>query len=114
MGGVINNPPFQETFNYPTAAILGTIVAIYEIGCFFGALLCAAFGEYLGRKKSILIGIVIMLAGTAFQAAISSVGPMIAARIVSGLGMVSVLPHLVSDTLTRLGLHQLYYACLAK
>lgn len=89
MGGVINEPPFQETFfpNGPDAALLGTVVAIYEIGCFVGALLCAAFGEMLGRRKSIFVGIVLMLAGTAFQAAVSSNGAMIGARIVSGLGM---------------------------
>lgn len=105
MGGVINNPPFQETFGTPgpdgipviSSGLLGTIVAIYEIGCFFGALACAVVGEALGRKKSIMIGVVLMLGGTAFQAAVSSTGAMIAARIVSGLGMVSNIYQLQTD-----------------
>lgn len=88
MGGVINEAPFQETFDHPSASLLGTIVGIYEVGCFFGALICAAIGEQLGRRKSIMVGVVTMLGGTAFQAAVSSSGAMIAARIVSGLGMV--------------------------
>ena len=89
MGGIINNPPFKETFNDPSAALLGTIVATYEIGCFAGALITALVGEKLGRRWSILLGAVVMLAGAGFQAGVSSSGPMIAARVISGLGMVS-------------------------
>ena len=87
MGGIINNPPFQDTFNMPTASLLGTIVAIYEVGAAIGSLMCAVVGEHLGRRRSILLGAVIMLGGAAFQAAVSSSGALIAARIVSGLGM---------------------------
>ena len=89
MGGIINNPPFNETFNNPSPALLGTIVAIYEIGCFGGALITALVGEKLGRRWSILLGAVVMLGGAGFQAGVSSAGPMIAARVISGLGMVS-------------------------
>ena len=89
MGGIINNPPFKETFDNPSASLLGTIVAIYEIGCFVGSLITALVGERLGRRMSILVGAVIMLGGAGFQAGVSSAGPMIAARVVSGLGMVS-------------------------
>lgn len=97
MGGVIDHPPFRNTF-FPEAGkvltdrestLLGTIVSIYEIGCFFGAVITAFVGEMLGRRKSIFIGALIMLGGAGFQAGVSSTGPVIAARVVSGLGMVS-------------------------
>ncbi|KAK4688961.1 hypothetical protein P7C73_g1147, partial [Tremellales sp. Uapishka_1] len=87
MGGIINNPPFITTFHAPSASLVGTIVAIYEIGAAVGSLITAVVGEYLGRRKSIFIGAFIMLAGAAFQAAVSSSGALIGARIVSGLGM---------------------------
>lgn len=80
---MINNEPFQTTFSNPSASLLGTIVAIYEIGCCVGALVTAVFGEALGRRKTIAIGAVLMLAGTGFQAGVSSSGAMIGARIVS-------------------------------
>jgi MFS family permease len=89
MGGIINNPPFKETFHDPTPTLLGTIVAIYEIGCCVGALITAVVGERLGRRMSILLGAIVMLGGAAFQAGVSSAGAMIGARVVSGLGMVS-------------------------
>jgi hypothetical protein len=103
MGGIINNPPFQETFKTPSPTLLGTIVAIYEIGCCAGALLTAVVGERLGRRMSILLGAIVMLGGAGFQAGVSSAGPMIAARVISGLGMVSV--HCLAGLTT--GIHQL-------
>jgi MFS family permease len=104
MGGIINNPPFKETFKDPSPSLLGTIVAIYEIGCFVGSLITAVVGERLGRRMSILIGAIIMLGGAGMQAGVSSAGPMIAARVISGLGMVS--PPLCMDLM--IGFHQFY------
>ncbi|KAI5452308.1 hypothetical protein NCC49_000871 [Naganishia albida] len=87
MGGVINGSGFQKTFNDPSPGLLGTIVAIYEIGCCVGSLLTVFIGDRLGRRRTICLGAIVMLAGAGFQAGVSSSGPMIAARIVSGLGM---------------------------
>jgi len=94
MGGIINNAPFKETFHDPSPSLLGTIVAIYEIGCFVGSLITALVGERLGRRMSILTGAIIMLGGAGMQAGVSAAGPMIAARVISGLGMVSHLSSL--------------------
>ncbi|WVW82652.1 hypothetical protein I302_104663 [Kwoniella bestiolae CBS 10118] len=87
MGGIINEAPFQTTFHHPSSSLLGTIVAIYEIGCCAGSIMTAFVGERLGRKRSIMIGAVVMLGGAGFQAGVSSSGAMIGARVVSGLGM---------------------------
>jgi MFS family permease len=83
MGGIINNAPFKETFHDPSPSLLGTI------GCFVGSLITALVGERLGRRMSILTGAIIMLGGAGMQAGVSAAGPMIAARVISGLGMVS-------------------------
>ena len=60
MGGLVNAPSFDGTFNLKTktsagAQLVALIVAIYEIGCFIGAVATSFFGEKLGRRKSILI-----------------------------------------------------------
>ncbi len=87
MGGVVGLGEFNKTFNNPDANTIGNIVSLYEIGCFFGALSTFVIGDFLGRRRTILLSSLVMIAGAIIQAASSSVGVMILGRIVSGLGM---------------------------
>lgn len=53
-GGVIVTQDFLNTLklNGPeNTKLLGTVTAIYDIGCFFGAVAAFSLGERLGRKK---------------------------------------------------------------
>lgn len=59
----------------------------YEIGCFFGAVTTSFVGEQLGRRRSIFIGVVIMIIGALLMATPYTRAHMIVARIVSGFGM---------------------------
>lgn len=86
-GGVVVTPDFLEVHDLvgPTKTkVLSTVAAIYDIGCFFGAILAFTVGERLGRKKSILLGSVIMAVGTILQASSYSLPQMFIGRIVLG------------------------------
>ncbi|TVY28376.1 Sugar transporter STL1 [Lachnellula hyalina] len=87
MGGLVNSNSFTNTFSHPSPTITGLIVAIYDVGCFLGSVLTALFGESIGRKKSILIGVIIMIIGAVLQASSYARTQMIVARVVSGMGM---------------------------
>jgi MFS family permease len=68
MGGFVNSPAFTGTFGIDTKTDAGTnmialVVAIYEIGCFVGAVTTSFIGEGLGRRKSVLIGVIILVIG---------------------------------------------------
>lgn len=64
----------------------GTVVAIYDIGCFFGAIAACYIGERFGRKKTILLGTTTMTVGALLQIWSYSVPQMIAGRIIGGIG----------------------------
>ena len=64
----------------------GTVVALYDIGCFFGACVALWLGEILGRKKTVLVGTTIMTVGAVIQIASYGVPQMIVGRIVAGIG----------------------------
>ncbi|KAK5119251.1 hypothetical protein LTR85_007865 [Meristemomyces frigidus] len=92
MGGLVNGAAFDTTFNIDPkttsgANLVALIVAIYEIGCFFGAITTSFIGEWLGRRRSIFIGVVIMIIGALLQTTAYTSAHMIVARIVSGYGM---------------------------
>lgn len=63
---------------------LSTVTAIYDVGCFFGAILAFTIGERLGRKKTVLAGTTIMAVGAILQAASFSLAQMFVGRIISG------------------------------
>ncbi|KAH7080301.1 general substrate transporter [Paraphoma chrysanthemicola] len=69
-----------------SSSLQGTVVAIYEIGCFFGAIFCFMFGERLGRRKCVMLGCIVLCVGAALQAAAYGIPQMIAGRIIAGLG----------------------------
>lgn len=86
-GGVIVTPDFLKTLKIEgDASTQGTVTAIYDIGCFFGALMAYFLADILGRKKAVLLGTTIMSVGAVLQITCFSVGQCIAGRIIAGIG----------------------------
>jgi MFS family permease len=69
-----------------SASLQGTVVAIYEIGCFFGAIIALLIGEKIGRRKTIMLGCIVLSIGGALQACAYGIPHLIVGRIVAGLG----------------------------
>ena len=93
MGGIITEPSFLKVFpamdpKNKSGAIQALVVAIYEIGCLLGAMFIVGFGDKLGRRRSILLGVSIMYIGAIIQAASfgKQLGQLIVGRIVTGVG----------------------------
>lgn len=86
-GGVIVTPDFLNTLGINgDASTQGTVTAIYDIGCFFGAIAAYFMGDLLGRKKSVLLGTTIMSIGAILQITCYSVAQCIVGRVVAGIG----------------------------
>lgn len=85
-GGLLDNEPFLQTFGYPDATIQGQIVATYNIGCIIGTLISIFAGDQFGRRRSILIGCCILIAGAVLQTASYSLAQMIVGRVIAGVG----------------------------
>lgn len=60
------------------------MTAIYDVGCFFGAIFAFTIGERLGRKKAILVGTTVMAVGAILQATSYSLPQMFVGRIILG------------------------------
>ncbi|KAL8822821.1 MAG: hypothetical protein Q9191_006449, partial [Dirinaria sp. TL-2023a] len=88
-GGVIVTQDFLDTLKLGGAQntqLLGTVTAIYDVGCFFGAIAAFSLGEMLGRKKTVLLGTTIMSIGAILQITAYSTAQMIVGRIIAGIG----------------------------
>jgi MFS family permease len=90
--GVISGLLTGETFErqFPKMSVdpqlQGLVVAIYEIGCFLGALLTFVMGERFGRRRMIMFGMVVLSIGAAIQTASYGVPELIVGRIIAGVG----------------------------
>ncbi|KAJ5710580.1 hypothetical protein N7488_004736 [Penicillium malachiteum] len=79
--------PEIDTTNkaHGSSPLQGTVVAIYEIGCFLGAIMSLLVGEKLGRRNCILAGCVVLSIGAALQCSAYGIPQLIVGRIVAGV-----------------------------
>lgn len=61
-------------------------VAIYQIGCFFGAVVILFYGEKWGRKPSTFWGSLVMIIGTVLQAGANGYALLCVGRVIGGVG----------------------------
>lgn len=86
-GGVVITKDYLDVhgLNGPEkTSTLSIITSIYTIGCFLGAAAAFTIGERYGRKKTIVIGTIIMTLGAILQTTSFSVPHMIVGRIITG------------------------------
>lgn len=102
MGGLISTPEFLRDIRIDpsNADLQGTVVAIYDIGCLTGCLICAVVGDRLGRRMFIIIGGLLLILGASLQAGANATATMIAGRVIAGIGTgleTSFIPIWVSE-----------------
>ncbi|KAI0352978.1 general substrate transporter [Trametes cingulata] len=94
MSALLTAKQFEDVFPqvivdnaHPNHATLQSfVVAIYEIGCLIGALSNLWVGDWLGRRRTIVLGGIIMIIGAILQTTSFSYAQLVVARIITGLG----------------------------
>jgi len=71
-GSIIVGHEFREYFHRLSLSLTGFVTSIYDLGCFAGALAALLVGEWLGRKRMLIIFTVIMAIGILNQTSASS------------------------------------------
>jgi MFS family permease len=87
LGGVVVTQNFLEIHDLvgpSKTKILSTVTAIYDVGCFIGALVAFTIGERLGRKSAILCGTTVMAIGALIQTTSYSLPQMFVGRTILG------------------------------
>ncbi|KAL9012486.1 MAG: hypothetical protein Q9173_002755 [Seirophora scorigena] len=92
MSGIIAAPAFTDLFTATkgNSTMQGFVTAIYEIGCLFGAIFILAFGDFLGRRRAIMMGGSIMILGVIIQVTAertaTPLAQFIIGRTITGVG----------------------------
>jgi hypothetical protein len=86
-GGVIVTPDFLNQLGIAgDATMQSTVTAIYDVGCFLGAVSTIWIGERLGRRRTVMLGTTVMSVGAVLQISAFGVPQMIVGRVVAGIG----------------------------
>ncbi|EPS28529.1 Major facilitator-type transporter ecdD [Penicillium oxalicum] len=70
-----------------TSSRKSLIVSILSAGTFFGALLAGDLADWFGRRTTVIGGCFIFIVGVVLQTASSSLGLLVAGRLVAGFGV---------------------------
>ncbi|TFK94102.1 general substrate transporter [Polyporus arcularius HHB13444] len=84
-------PAWKSYFHDPSGKTLGLISAAQVIGSIVGLPFTPYSSDNLGRRPTLLIGAMVMLAGVAMQSAATSIGMFIGARGLIGFGLTFAL-----------------------
>ncbi|CAI7640180.1 unnamed protein product [Penicillium pancosmium] len=99
ISGVLSMDYFIETFegldkaNTPTDKFVipssrkSLIVSILSAGTFFGALIAGDLADWYGRRFTIISGCVVFIIGVVLQTASSTLGLLVAGRLIAGFGV---------------------------
>lgn len=85
-GGIIVGHEFNEYFHEPSPSLTGFVTSVYDLGCFAGAVLTLFVGEWLGRKRMLVVFTIIMATGILLQTAATSMDHLLWGRFIAGIG----------------------------
>ncbi|KAF2020279.1 hypothetical protein BU24DRAFT_490061 [Aaosphaeria arxii CBS 175.79] len=95
LGALLTMPAFLAEFpqidtinnlSGHNARLQGITMGTWNLGCFASAILTIFIGDYLGRKKTLLLGLVIWIIGEIIQSSSYNFGQFIAGRFIAGFG----------------------------
>lgn len=85
--GILTYVTFNAYFNDPTAAEIGVVILILEIGAMLSSLAVSKILDLYGRKRTILLGTFIFIIGGTLQTFLTNLFVFGVGRVFSGIGV---------------------------
>jgi MFS transporter, AAHS family, 4-hydroxybenzoate transporter len=90
-------PTIMKEWNVPTDSF-GIVFSAVGFGYLFGAIICGALSDLIGRKKTLILGASIFSLGTLLIYFANSVESLMALRVFSGMGIGGAVPCAITLT----------------
>ncbi|KAI5967006.1 uncharacterized protein KGF55_000416 [Candida pseudojiufengensis] len=85
--GILAFDTFNRYFHDPSAATIGVVISILEIGAMISSILVAKISDNFGRKRTILLGTFIFMIGGTLQSFCPNMFVFAVGRVFSGIGV---------------------------
>ena len=96
IGGLMVTETFSKFFpsfalslhpqSYHAAMMSGVVVSTWNLGCFVGAFMTIFLSDRLGRKGTVIAGLILETIGKVIQVSSFGLGQYIAGRVIAGIG----------------------------
>jgi MFS family permease len=100
MNGLQALPSWQNKFGHPSGQLLGAVNAAQSAGSILMLPICGALSDRIGRRKTLLIGGVLIIIASIIQSAAVNISMFIASRVLVGAGAITLIqpsPMLISE-----------------
>ena len=87
MSGIVISHYWLSQMGHPSTIMISTITALYDIGAVFGAIGAALVGDKLGRKRTLMLGCIVLIVGSILMASCFERVQMMVGRVLTGLGI---------------------------
>lgn len=87
MSSLLTNKYFQNYFNHPKPAEIGTMIAILEVGALFSSFIAGKVGDKIGRRKTIRYGAFIFVVGGLLQTFSVNIINLSIGRLIGGIAI---------------------------
>lgn len=91
MSGVVISRYWLEQMGNPSTIMMSTITALYAVGAVVGGIAAACTTEPLGRKRTLILGTAILLAGVILMGTSYGRIQMMVASVITGIGELAQL-----------------------
>ena len=98
MSGIVVSEYWLDQMGNPSTLMIGTITALYDVGAAVGAIAAAFTAEWLGRKRSLLLGALVLTVGSIIMgSAFERVQFMVGFRSLAELGGILISTGITCD-----------------
>ncbi|KAL1984892.1 hypothetical protein VTN96DRAFT_8551 [Rasamsonia emersonii] len=87
MGVIVADKRWIDLMQPKNSWVTGTVVSLYDVGCFIGAMSLGYLADPIGRERTLAIACVVFIVGAVLQAASYSVTQITIGRVVLGYGV---------------------------
>ena len=101
MSGVVISKYWLAQMGNPSTIMMSTITALYDVGAIVGGLAAACTTEPLGRKRTLILGTVILLVGVILMGTSYERIQMMIARVITGIGELARLRAIANSRLIQ-------------
>ncbi|KAJ5636894.1 Sugar transporter [Penicillium longicatenatum] len=87
MGVIVADQRWIDLMQPKNSWVIGMVVSLYDVGCFFGAMSLGYLADPIGRERTLAVACLVFIVGAVLQATSYSIAQITIGRVILGYGV---------------------------